>query len=296
MSRIHEAIRKAAVEQQAATAANMSSSVESILSTSYAVGTAMPLRTTRTDILKKLGFGSSLLQSVTPAEWMPDKTTMLFFGDETENPAREQFRSLRTRLYELRNQRELCVVAVASSLSGEGKSFVAANLAHTLALQRERTVLLVDGDLRRGSLSTLLGTRPRPGLSEYLQQQDTLAAVLQRWTGGNLYLIPSGGRIADPGELIGGAQMSAMLSELRPLFDWIVIDTPPAAQFADAGMLADLCDGALLVVGAGLTPVTIAKKVVSSLREDRIIGVVLNRGEDSNRTSKYFSYYTDGGK
>lgn len=295
MSRIHEAIKKAAVEQQG-TPANMTSSVESILSTSYAVGTALPTRTTRTDILKKLGFGSNLLQSVAPAEWRPDKATMLFFADETENPAREQFRSLRTRLYELRSHRELCIVEVTSSLSGEGKSFVAANLAHTLALQRERTVLLIDGDLRRGSMSTMLGTRPGPGLSEYLQQQEPLASVLQRGAGPNLYLIPSGARIADPGELIGGTQMSAMLSELRPLFDWIVIDTPPAAQFADAGMFADLCDGALLVVGAGLTPVTIAKKVVTNLREDRIVGVVLNRGEDTNRTSKYFGYYTNASK
>jgi capsular exopolysaccharide synthesis family protein len=220
---------------------------------------------------------------------------MLFFAGEADTPGREQFRSLRIKHYQLRETRELSTIAVASSLSGEGKSFVAANLAHALALQRERRALLIDSDLRRGSVAGLVGARPRPGLAEYLQGQEPLEAVLQRGMGENLYIMPSGAQISDPGELIGSSRLRELLSRLRPLFDWIVIDTPPSVQFSDTGMIADLCDGVLLVLGAGLTPVQIAKRAVRNLREDRILGIVLNRAEDADRAEKYFKYYKNPG-
>jgi len=292
MSRMHEAIKKAAMEQFPPTAANMST-VEAVLSTSYSVGAPVPSRATRTDGFKRLPSGSLLLHNVHPEDWLPNKKAMLFYGDAPDGSAREQFRSLRTKLYELRSQREISIISIASSLSGEGKSFVAANLAHVLALQRERTALLIDGDMRRGSIAGLLGARSTPGLTEYLQNQEPLHAILQRGAGGNLYLIPGGVRISEPGELISSARLRALLAELRPLFDWIVIDTPPAVQFADAGVLADLCDGTLMVVGAGLTPVPIAKRAVQQLRPDRILGMVLNRGEDTDRAARYFSYYKE---
>ena len=292
MSRIHEAVRKAVLEQQPEAASTMGS-VESILSTSYTITAATPKGLAGAGVPDRRLPGPDLFESLPTTDWMPDKKRMLFYSENADAPGREQFRSLRIKLYQLREMRDLSVIAIASSLSGEGKSFVAANLAHSLSLQRERRALIIDCDLRRGSIAGFLGARPGPGLAEYLLGQEPLEAVIQRGNGGNLYLMPSGLRISDPGEMIGSSLLRETLSRLRPLFDWIVIDTPPAVQFADTGVIADLCDGLLLVLGAGRTPIQIAKQAIDGLREDRILGIVLNRAEDSDQTTKYFNYYKD---
>lgn len=290
MSRIHEAVKKAVLEQQPAAVPTMST-VEGILSASYTLnGAGLPAKAS-VDAPGHPSPGADLLQGVHTGEWDPDKKRMLFFADDPDTPGREQFRSLRVKLYQLREKRDLKVIAVGSSLSGEGKSFVASNVAHALSLQREQKVLLVDCDLRRGSIAGFLGARPTPGLAEYLRNQQPLEAVLQRAPSGNLFVIPSGAHVPDPGELIGSLRMRELVSHLRPHFDWIVIDTPPAVQFADSGVIANLCDGVLFVLGSGLTPVPIAKRAVHSLREDRILGIVLNRAEDADQAAKYFSYY-----
>jgi protein-tyrosine kinase len=290
MSRIHEAVKKAVLEQQPAAAATMSS-VEGILAASYTLTSAVPSAQASAGVSDRPSHGPELLQSLPTSEWTPDKKRMVFWAEDADAPGREQFRSLRIRLTQLREKRDLSVICVASSLSGEGKSFVAANLAHALSLQREQRVLVIDCDLRRGSIAGFLGTRPAPGLAEYLRGEEPLESVVLRDAGSNLFVIPSGARVSDPGELIGGSRMREILSRLRPLFDWIVIDTPPAVQFADAGMITDLCDGVLMVLGAGKTPVQLAKRAVHNLREDRILGIVLNRAEDADQAAKYFSYY-----
>ncbi|HET6206352.1 MAG TPA: CpsD/CapB family tyrosine-protein kinase [Terracidiphilus sp.] len=290
MSRIHEAVKKAVLEQQSAAAATMSS-VEGILAASYTLTPAVPSAPASAGVSDRPAHGPELLQSLPVSEWTPDKKRMVFWTEDADAPGREQFRSLRIRLNQLREKRDLSVISVASTLSGEGKSFVAANLAHALSLQREQRVLLIDCDLRRGSVAGFLGTRSAPGLAEYLRGEEPLESVVLRDAGSNLFVVPSGARVSDPGELIGSLRMREILSRLRPLFDWIVIDTPPAVQFADAGMITDLCDGVLMVLGSGQTPVQLAKRAVHNLREDRILGIVLNRAEDADQAAKYFSYY-----
>lgn len=240
--------------------------------------------------------GDDLLQRCRNVDWTPDKNAMLFSSLTPDLPGREQFRSLRANLYQIRDQRGLKVVGIASSLSGEGKSFVSANLAHALALQREHKVLLVDCDLRRGSLAGFVGAAPGAGLSEYLRAQQPPERVIQHGSGSNLYLIPSGARVQEPGELIGSSRLKELISRLRVVFDWIVIDTPPAVQFADAGVIADLCDGVLMVFGAGVTPLSLAKRAAQELRKHTVLGAVLNRAEDTERTAKYFSYYKGNGE
>ncbi len=218
---------------------------------------------------------------------------MLFSSSTSDLPEREEFRTIRTNLYQFREKRGLKIVEIASTLSGEGKSFIAANIAHALALPRKEKVLLIDCDLRRGSAAGLLGAKPGPGIAEYLQGAASLKDVLQHGTGGSLYLIPSGLRMHDPGELIGSFKLEELFSQLRGIFDWIVVDTPPALQFIDADVIADLCDGIVLVIGAGMTPMQLGKRAARELKKHVVLGAVLNRAQGAGSASKYFSYYGD---
>ncbi len=290
MSRIHEAISKAASEQKLSTPGGMTS-VEEILATSFLVAGGASATKSRDEAPNNSASSGRLPSGWRDVEWFPDRKSMLFLSEAPDQVAREQFRLLRTTLHRLREQRPLTVISVTSMLSGEGKSFVSANLAHVLALQREQKVLLIDADLRRGSLAGMLGSPLEPGLTDYLRGKESTENILQHGSNGSLYLIPSGARIQEAGELIGSSRFSELLLRLRPSFDWIIIDTPPAAQFADAGVIANLCDGVMLVFASGMTPVHLAKRVTREFKKQTILGAVLNRTDDATSNAKYFSYY-----
>src|SRR5207253_3569444 len=113
----------------------------------------------------------SLLMRCRQTNWAPDPKTMLFFSAEEHGAGMEEFRTLRSRLYQAREKQPLAKILVTSALPKEGKSFTAANLAQVIVRQNGRRVLLIDGDLRNPQLHTLLGAEPDPGLFEYLQSE-----------------------------------------------------------------------------------------------------------------------------
>jgi len=221
--------------------------------------------------------------------WSPDKAKMPFF-DTADSLGKEQLRTLRSRLYQLREQRRLSVLLISSAMAGEGKSFTAANLAHVFALQRERRVVLVDCDLRRGTLASFVGAPHTPGLSEYLNGEVSHEEILQSGGPENFFFIPCGTRIQQPGELISSSRMGRLLEQLRARFDWIIVDTPPAALFSDASVLADLCDGVLFVVKSGATPIRQAKIASLEFKKKSLLGVVLNQSADVLQDASYYAY------
>ncbi|MBW4078624.1 MAG: hypothetical protein HIU84_08995, partial [Acidobacteria bacterium] len=154
-------------------------SAEDILSTSFEAGTVLSTGATSWPSTDSQLFGSAFLRQCPDVQWVPDKKTMLLYSEASDSPGREQIRSLRTKLNQLREQSGVKVIEITSALSGEGKSFIAANLAHALALHQERNVLLIDCDIRRGSLAGMLGTRTAPGLAEYLLGEESLESVTQ---------------------------------------------------------------------------------------------------------------------
>jgi protein-tyrosine kinase len=284
MSRIQEAIRKAAREQQFESG-NDYTTAESILSASHAVAAATrTVRPSATRVSEPLEMPDSVC-----LDWHPDKKHMLF-GDENMNPiAREQFRSLRMKLSELREQKGIRTIAVGSALPGDGKTFVSVNLAQAFAAQRDSKVLLIDCDMRRGSAAGLLGARTSPGLSEYLLGEQSLQDVLQRGTGGSLSLISSGRHIAEPGELVTDVRMKQLIQQMRSIYDWIVIDTPPVIQFSDARVLAGICDGTLLVVKASATPVQMAQRAADAFKAHCLLGTILNRTDTASSLLRYYA-------
>jgi capsular exopolysaccharide synthesis family protein len=286
MSRIHEAITKAAKDREAKTSFEPAT-VEEILSAGYLAG-----RGTRTPPSAGPDNDSRVQPIVCTHEmWDPDKRRVLFCSDEADAVVREQIRSIRTKLSRLHEVQKTNVIAVCSAISGEGKTFVAVNLAYALAAQRDGKVLLIDCDLRRGSAADYLAARSTPGLAEYVVDQQPLRDVLQTGSNSRLYLIASGRRVAEPGELVGDSRFSGLIQQCREMFDWIIIDTPPVVQFSDATVIANLCDGVLLVVRGGSTPVSIAKRAVQAFNEGAILGAVLNCTDIVASLSKYYNYY-----
>jgi len=108
----------------------------------------------------------------------------------------------------------------------------------------------------------------------------------------NLFFIPSGRTVSSPAELVANGRLKFLLNRVEPLFDWIVIDSPPAVPVSDAGLLANYCDGVLIVVRSNATPFDIARKARQEFRDTLLVGVVLN-GIDvgSSYTQYYYSSY-----
>jgi protein-tyrosine kinase len=239
-----------------------------------------------------------LIERCAKPVWRVDPGAMVFSEANGPSAGAEQFRILRSRLYHLRECRPLRSLLVTSALAGEGKTFVAGNLAQVISRQRSRRVLLIDGDLRCSQLHLPLGAPSAPGLSDYLRGEAGVTEIVQHGGNENLCLIPGGTPVSDPTELILNGRLKDLIGRLTPSFDWIICDSPPTLVASDASALADLCDGVLFVLRAASTSFDAALKASSEFRERNLIGVVLNRVEEQgNYYAGYSSYeYSRDGK
>jgi len=231
----------------------------------------------------------ALLARSVQLPWNPDPKTMLFFNGDDMVRGAEQFRTLRSRLYHTREKMALKKILVTSALPKEGKSFTAANLAQVMVRQHGRRVLLVDGDLRAPQLHTMMGTTDTPGLADYLRGESDEFSIMQRGPVENLFFIPSGGEISNSAELVANGRLKLLLQRVEPLFDWIIVDSPPAVPVSDASLLAKACDGVLMVVRCNATPFDMARRARQEFPDQVLVGVVLN-GADGE-VSAYARYY-----
>jgi capsular exopolysaccharide synthesis family protein len=239
----------------------------------------------------------ALLARCTPLPWSPDEKTMLFFNGDDNARGTEEFRTLRSRLYHVREKMPLKKVLVTSALPKEGKSFTASNLAQVLVRQHGRRVLLVDADLRGPRLHMMLGTTSSPGLADYLQGACDEFSIMQRGPMENLFFVPSGHEISDPAELVSNGRLKLLLQRVEALFDWIIIDSPPAVPVSDASVLAKACDGVLMVVRSNTTPVDMARRARQEFPDEALVGVVLNgiSADAMAYTRYYYEAYQKNG-
>ncbi|MGA9135400.1 MAG: CpsD/CapB family tyrosine-protein kinase [Candidatus Sulfotelmatobacter sp.] len=313
MSRIHEALKKAEQERaaqggpaqpdyppdyQPSYAATVAAELPAIppAEKPAEVGTRMPANGGITSPAAMPSFGNpysldALLARCVPQPWVPDEKTMLFFNEDDIARGSEEFRTLRSRLYHAREKMPLKKLLVTSALPKEGKSFTAANLAQVLVRQHGRRVLLIDADLRGPRLHMMLGTTSSPGLADYLQGGSDEFSIMQRGPMENLFFIPSGQEIFDPAELVANGRLKLLLQRVEALFDWIIVDSPPAVPVSDASMLAKACDGVLMVVRSNATPVDMARRARQEFPDDMLVGVVLNG--TSMDAMPYTRYYYD---
>src|SRR6476660_9772594 len=243
MSRIHEALKKA--EQERAMS-QPDSRVESTRAGVEVAEAAAAVAPALSGVTQGTSFtAESLLARTRQARWNPDSKCMLFFGTEEHASGMEEFRTLRSRLYQLREKQPLSKLLITSALPKEGKSFTAANLAQVLARQHGRRVLLIDGDLRNPQLHNLLGTERGAGLFEYLRSEADEFSIIERGQMENLFFISAGSSTSDPAELLANGRLRHLLSRLEPMFDWIIIDSAPVIPVSDAALMAKDCDGVL---------------------------------------------------
>lgn len=199
------------------------------------------------------------------------------------SPLCEQFRAAAARLLSLNPVGQPQSIAIASSLPREGRSVFAANLALILAEGGHRRVILVDADLRGGSLASLLGASSELGVAEILAGEALSDDALQATSIDNLQFL-SAGRRADrnPADLLGGPRLGALIRELRTRADYVLIDTPAVLTSADASVIAPHCDGALLLIAGGRTNESFVSDAVQTLRGNNVnlLGCILTACED----------------
>ena len=305
MSRIHEALKKA--EQERAVVVTAETEAAPLQTESASV--VLPARSAEVplpsgDILSRtvlaapgsgeyLRFDDLRARCAHPV-WHLDPSVNVFVNPDSSARGSEQFRTLRSRLYQMRSNQPLRTLLVTSSIPTEGKTFVANNLAQAVIRQPDRRALLIDADLRRSRLHVPLGAPSSPGLTDYLCGSADLISIIQQGQEGNLCFIPGGNEVTNPSELIANGRMKVLLDRLAPIFDWIILDSPPCLLVADPSVLADVCDGVLLVTRAGVTPVTIAQRACQELRGRNLVGVVLNALQDSHTYHSDYYYYGYG--
>jgi len=203
----------------------------------------------------------------------------------------EQYRSLRTRILEAGERMQMHAFVITSVGIGEGKTLTALNLAWLLAQTEGVRALVIDSDLRRPCATDYLGIDAKMGLSEVLGGQLRLEDAIVRLEPSGLHLLPGGRPRDDVAELLSGPSYARVLSEVRRMFDYIIIDAPPLGIFTDASVLMSRADGGLLVVRAGKTRYSSVEKLLDQMPKERLLGVVLNRTEEQPDEASYYYHH-----
>jgi protein-tyrosine kinase len=287
MSRIYDALQRADVERKSAQGTD---------ATRFSETSAVPGADALPSIKAEVNTENIALHS-----WKPSADFLPTLGDRGESI--EQFRGLRSKLYQFRDQAKLKTILISSGLPAEGKTFVAANLAISLARNRNNRILLIDGDLRSPSLHAILGASDIPGLTEYLAGSAEPVDIMQRNQDSslveaglarsisNLTFIPAGAGGDNSSELVANHRIDELIAILAPNFDWILIDSPPVLAVADAIDLARSADAVLLVARGATTPYDVAQRAQAAFSNSRILGFVLNAVKDVPPNSSYSYYY-----
>ena len=212
----------------------------------------------------------------------------------------EAFRTLRTNLQFCGGDKK--VIALTSCTPNEGKSTVSLQLSLSLAESGKKT-LLIDADMRK---SVLVGeTRPTrqglQGLSHYLSGQSELQDVICVTDVPELHILYAGPFPPNPSELLNGKRFRGMLQALRKVYDYVIVDTPPVGSVIDGAVVAESCDGVILVIESGVISYRFAQNVKEQLERSNcpVLGAVLNKVDLQKSTygkyyGKYYGNYGEG--
>ncbi|WP_430791428.1 CpsD/CapB family tyrosine-protein kinase [Virgibacillus flavescens] len=189
----------------------------------------------------------------------------------------DQFRAIRTNIKFLTEKRNNRLFIITSPSEGEGKSITTANLAVSMAQQKEK-VLLIDANVREPVIHEIFRIPNELGLTSILTGKAKLENAIQRTGIGKLEILTSGATLFNPAELLGNEQMTNLLRTISELYDIVLIDSPSVLESTETRVLANQCDGVVLVVNRGKTDIekTIESRRVLELAHARLVGAIIN--------------------
>lgn len=233
------------------------------------------------------------LDSLLTVRTQPGSESRLVIHTEPNGPAAERYRLMRLRLNEVRADAGVKTILITSPAPQDGKSTVAVNLAAVLAEKRNQSVLLVEGDLRRPSLCSMLGLKLPSGLTQCTQSEVGLQSVIWKVEPLGFHLLPAGKPMHNPAELLTSEWFSEVASKLVDSFDWIIIDSPPAIPVADALSLKQHANASIIVARADRTQQSAISETIRILGSDHVLGIVLNGMEKLDRGyGDYYGYHS----
>ena len=206
----------------------------------------------------------------------------------------EEYRSIRTALLAKWEQRRHLVHVITSATPQEGKTITSINLGQAFAELRNRSVIIVEADLRLPTFDKLLKVGPTQGLISYLRGESELESSIYQLGDGGLSVLPAAGRATnDAIQLLTSTRMSQLLETLRQRYDHVVIDTPPVVELADAGILGAQSDDVLLIARMNRTPRTLIEQAIRTLGSYNapVAGMIAT---DHQRARHRYYYYRYG--
>lgn len=202
----------------------------------------------------------------------------------------ESYKFLRAQIQQRTGGQGGITLMITSALPGEGKTLTAVNLSLTVAKEFNQTVLLVDSDLHLQKVHDYLGFESSTGLADYLIKGTPLADLIV-WPGVEKLTVISGGEnVMASSELLSSPRMKDLVKELKNRYSerYVIFDVPPVLAGADVLAFAPQVDYIILVVRAGSTSLTDVKRALALLPQEKILGVVLNRGENPEISGDYY--------
>jgi len=201
---------------------------------------------------------------------------------DSSSPIGEQYKIIRTNLQLIRTTKDCRVFLITSAISGEGKTITSINLAMTMAHDlNNKSILLIDADMRKGRIARYLGIESSPGLSDILEGKLEAEFALVAPNINNLTVLPAGKHPKNPSELLGSKKMVNTIAELKKKYDYIFIDSPPVLPLTDPCVLGSIVDGVIMVIQAGRTQREIVKHAEQRLTQahSKLMGYVITNVE-----------------
>ena len=221
----------------------------------------------------------------------------LVVNNDPMSPISAIFRNLRTNIQFMSGKEKIHTVLIASTLHGDGKSFVSANLAVAFARTGKRTII-IDADMRKGRQYAIFETNQVLGLSDYLinpEGIDKLNRYIKPTEIDGLNLLPSGNIPTDPSELLLSDKMRELLDYLQTVYDIIIIDGTPIKSVPDSLILSRIVDSTVVVVGSDTIKKSELRMTLNSIKNvgGNIAGVVMNNMPNSSKKYDEYLYYND---
>ena len=204
----------------------------------------------------------------------------------------EQYRAIRTNIEYSNVDQNTKTILVTSSDKNEGKTTTVSNLAVSFA-NLNKKVLIIDCDLRNPSIHKMFKLNNIYGLTDILAKDRAVDKCIQETELENLYVLTAGAIPPNPAEILSSEKMKNLIEDLKNMYDYIFIDTPPIGLVTDAGVLSSFIDGVVLVVKSE----SVEKKYLEETKKKldavdaRILGAILNSYKSEQKDYNYYSYY-----